>query len=295
MKLLKLIGLAVAVVAAMVLVVGFGRQVASAQSQERPLIDVHRFVAGGAALGMSVRDVDEADVRREKLDGRVGAVVEDVQAGGAAARAGIRAGDVVVSFDGEKVRSARHLARLIEETPDGKEVEAAVVRNGERLTLKAVPDSAASRLWHSFDNLRALRDRLPERFELNLPEMRFRDRSDRLMPYMLSEGRGRLGVTVQELTDQLGQYFGAPRGVLISGVDEGTPAKTAGLRAGDVITKIDGRDVTSGDELRRRLAAATGEVSITIVRDRKEQTVTAKFEEPVEADHRRPRVVRRIV
>jgi serine protease Do len=294
MKLLKLIGLAVAVVAAMAIVVVFGRQAARAQAQERPLIDVHRFVGGGAALGMSIRDVDDADVRREKLDGRVGAVVEDVQAGGAGARAGIRAGDVVISFDGEKVRSARHLSRLIEETPDGREVEALVVRNGERVTLKATPETPESRFWYTLDNLRGLRDRLPERFELNIPEMRFRDRTDRVFPYMFSEGRGRLGVTVQDLTSQLGEYFGAPRGVLVTGVDEGTPGKAAGLRAGDVITKIDGREVTTSDELRRRLASTTGEVVITLVRDRKEQTVTAKFEEPVEAD-RRPRVIRRIV
>jgi serine protease Do len=268
---------------------------------ERPMLDM--YVDGmlqGSRLGIDIRDVDAADVTREKLDGRVGAAVDEVQAGSAAEKAGIRAGDIVVTFDGERVRSARHLARLVDETPDGREVEATVVRNGERRTLKLTPQSAPGWLSRQFGiepRHYSYSFRLPERFDLNIPNFdreEFRSElRNRLRPFALMDGRSRLGVGVQELTGQLGEYFGAASGgVLVTDVDEGTPAKTAGLRAGDVITRINDQQVRSGDELRRRLAEVTGEVRIGIVRDRKEQTITAKLDE-IEAPRRR--IVRRVV
>jgi serine protease Do len=87
-------------------------------------------------------------------------------------------------------------------------------------------------------------------------------------------GPARLGVTVQELTDQLAGYFGAGDGVLVTTVGDDSAARTAGLRAGDVITRVDGEAVTNGAELRRRLTDAEGTATLTIVRDRKEQTIT---------------------
>jgi S1-C subfamily serine protease len=103
-------------------------------------------------------------------------------------------------------------------------------------------------------------------------------------------GRNRLGADVQELTGQLGEYFGASSGVLVTSVEDNTPGKTAGLKAGDVITKINGTTVSSPNELQRLLSTATGEVTITVVRDKREQTLKTKMEDgPVEA----PRVIRR--
>jgi S1-C subfamily serine protease len=101
--------------------------------------------------------------------------------------------------------------------------------------------------------------------------------------------RGRLGVGVQEMTDQLAGYFGATDGVLVTSVEDETPAKAAGIQAGDVITKVDGEAVGTALELRRRLDRASGEVTITLIRDRREQTVKADLGE------RDPRTVRRII
>jgi S1-C subfamily serine protease len=89
----------------------------------------------------------------------------------------------------------------------------------------------------------------------------------------------RLGVTVDELTHQLADYFGAKDGVLVTAVTDGSAAARAGLKAGDVITSIDGNRVTSREDLVRGLRETTKEdVTIGIVRDKKESTVNAKIE-----------------
>ena len=85
--------------------------------------------------------MDEADVKREKLPGGMGAVVEDVHSDSAAAKAGMKAGDIIVSFDGERVRSAQHFERLVTETPAGRTVEATVMRAGARVNLKLTVDT----------------------------------------------------------------------------------------------------------------------------------------------------------
>ena len=91
----------------------------------------------------------------------------------------------------------------------------------------------------------------------------------------------RLGVSVDELTDQLAQYFGAKEGVLVTSVTDGSAASRAGLKAGDVITAIDGRPVRSRDDLIPELRDASGdELTIAIVRDKKASEVKAKIDTP---------------
>lgn len=253
--------------------------------RDRPLVRLDTHIWGGSQIGVELRDVDAADVRREQLPAESGAVVTEVRSGSAAAAAGFKAGDVVVTFDGERVRSARQLARLIEDTPDGRQIEVAVVRAGAHVALSVAPDAA-----EPFAPLRELRD-----FSFHYPEGQF------VMPERFGGldsmfrfgpgGRGRLGVTVQELSGQLGEYFGATAGVLVTAVDDDTPASQAGIKAGDVITRVGGMAVRTAPELQRRLADADGEVEIVIVREKKEQTIRAT----VRRDERVQREARRIV
>lgn len=302
--LLKIAAVAVTLAAVLVLVVVFAPALRGQTVHERPFVEELREglrqglrsqLIRGSEVGITIRDVDAADVTREKLPEAAGAVVEDVRSGSAAARAGVRAGDVFVAFDGERIRSARQLSRLIDETPTGREVAAAVFRNGQKVELKLTAE--ASPAWTTLSGLRGLRElpwvdwtdhysvRVPDR----LPPLEIeRDRA--LRDLLVSPSRGRLGVEVQELTGQLGDYFGTPAGLLVTSVDEGTPAKTAGLKAGDVITKVNERDVRTAADLRRELGRAAGETRLTLVRDRKTQTLTVKLEDdaPVE----RPRIIR---
>jgi serine protease Do len=87
---------------------------------------------------------------------------------------------------------------------------------------------------------------------------------------------------VQQLTPQLEEYFGVTGGVLVTSVTEGTPAAAAGLKAGDVITAVDGTTIDSSSDLRRSLQRldAGAEFSLSIVRDRKTMTIKGKLDAP---------------
>jgi serine protease Do len=87
--------------------------------------------------------------------------------------------------------------------------------------------------------------------------------------------RGRIGVTVQPLTRELARSFGLKeaQGALIASVDPGGPADKAGLNAGDVVTKFNGKEIADMNDLPRLVAAAEpgAKAAITVWRDGKEQ------------------------
>jgi membrane-associated protease RseP (regulator of RpoE activity) len=89
-------------------------------------------------------------------------------------------------------------------------------------------------------------------------------------------GRGRLGVTLQSLTPQLGEYFGTKDGALVSGVAEDSVAARAGLKAGDVITAVNDKPVASPSDVSRAVSAAEDGSELTIAYTRDRKTATAK-------------------
>ena len=258
-------------------------------------------VLGGSRLGVSIEDVDAADVTAKKLPSQSGALVQSVEDGSAAAKAGIKAGDVIVEFDGERVRSAAQLRRLIQETPAGRKVSIAVSRDGQRMPLSVEPQdeggAAFSRVLPRLEATvrpprapRAPRPPEPPRvFRTPTPDMRipqmelFRD------GYTYSFNGGRLGVSTQTVSEQLAKHFGVERGVLVTDVRADSAASKAGLRAGDVITKVGSTAIDDTGDLMRAIGEAKGEVSIEIVRDRKAQTLKATVEDVP------TRVIRRVI
>ncbi len=228
----------------------------------------------GSQLGVTVSDTDDA----------TGVRVDTVDDDSAAAKGGVQAGDVVVEFDGERVRSARQLTRLVQETPAGRAVKMTVRRGSERQTLDVTPDARESFAWNGRlgPDLereiergleRGLRD-LPQRIE---PYFNFR--FDGGMPAM--GARGRLGVQVEGLSDQLASYFGVKDGgVLVAGVTADSPAAKAGVKAGDVITRVNGEPVKDPRDLVQALGEVKddGVVSLDLVRDKKATSLTATIE-----------------
>ena len=228
--------------------------------------------AGGAGpeIGVSVRDVTADDGTGSA---RTGAVVERVRGDSPAAKAGIQAGDVIVTYDGESVRSARQLARLIDETPDAKTVSLAVARSGKRIELSVTPQ--ARTLW-------AAELAQPTPFASPDLNLMVQPRARIVAPGLyLPAFAGRLGIQTQDLTTQLGEYFGAAGGVLVASVGENTAARSAGLRAGDVITEVDGQAVQDAAALRQQLAGKTDKVTLTIVRDKSERTIEVEMQDGI--------------
>ena len=96
----------------------------------------------------------------------------------------------------------------------------------------------------------------------------------------LGRGGARLGVTVSDLQPQLADYFAVKDGVLVTSVTSDSPAAKAGVKAGDVITTLNGATVASPSDLRQRTSRLNDgdELSIGIVRDKKPTTLKGKFE-----------------
>lgn len=258
-------------------------------------------VSGGSRLGVSIEDVDADDVAAKKLSSQAGALVQSVEDASAAAKAGIKSGDVIVEFDGERVRSAAQLRRLIQETPPGRKVGVAVSRDGQRLSFTVEPQEAGGdgselrmellpRLEASIRPAprapRAPRAPEPPRVsrapEVRIPQMElFRD------GFAYSFNGGRLGISTQTLTEQLAKHFGVERGVLVTDVRADSAASKAGLRAGDIVTKVGSTAIDDTGDLMRAIAEAKGEVAIEVVRDRKPQTLKVTIEQaPVRAIRR---------
>jgi len=274
MKLLKLAGLASATVGLIALAALLAPSVYG-QAPDRSNLPLMMLAGRGPEIGVRIVDASTG-----------GAVIEEVQPDSPAEKAGLRQKDVIVVFDGERVRSARQFSRLVEETPPGRTVKATIERDGQQRDVQITPaEGRRSGIQRDGDGIRAFGDldQLRELGRLGERLAPFNFNFDFDFPGALS-GR-RLGVGVSELTDQLAQYFGAKDGVLVTSVTDGSAASRAGLQAGDIITSINGRPVRSREDLVRELRDATGDdVTIGIVRDRKETTVTAK----IEAAPRRP-------
>jgi serine protease Do len=219
-------------------------------------------------LGVALKDVTPEQARELKLDGEYGAMVEKVEPDSPAAKAGLQAGDVIVEFAGEKVRSVAELRRLVRETPPGRTVEVRVRRNGENKMLSATLEARQG-------SLGPLMSRLRNRVwpEVNMPAYDF----------AFNFGGPRLGISADRLTPQLAEYFGVKqgKGVLVLEVAPGSAADKAGLKAGDCIVQVDSTPVESVMDLRRALALKPGasrEITLTIVRDHQQQTVKAQIE-----------------
>jgi C-terminal processing protease CtpA/Prc len=249
-------------------------------------IEVVRF-GGEAFLGVGLEDVE---------DGTRGARVRSVESESAAERAGIETGDVITRFDGEAVRSARQLARLVRETPPGRAVDVEVTRNGAAKTLTATLDEGQHPLHrglHLGDENVFVPDLEDFDVEIDVPEglphapgphvFRWHGDEDHDFTMSWPPTRPRLGVSVLEIDGQLADYFGVPggRGVLVSSVNEGSPAEKAGLEAGDVVLEFEGKKIETSRDLRRLVQKVEGGGSVTlkILRDEKPRDIEVALPE----------------
>jgi serine protease Do len=272
MKSWKTAGLAAALAGA----AGIGAAVAPmAQAQSARVVTpraVEVFGFGSGRIGVSVADIDPADPASK---GATGVLIESVDEDSPAAKAGLRKGDVVVEFDGERVRSVRQFSRLVGETPVGRTVAAVVQREGQRVNVSVAPrESDMARLlqgdaWQRADEVRNFAYTVPK---LARPEIET----------LIRPGGAALGITTGDLSPQLAEYFGTKDGVLVSSVRTDSAAAKTGLKAGDVITTVNGAQVTGPAELRRRLGRieAGEEFTLGIVRDKKPMTLKGKLEPP---------------
>lgn len=245
-----------------------GQSMALATNHGRGMV----FFNGGEDtwLGVTVGDVTAEKAKDLNLPGDYGAIVREVQEHSPAAKAGLEKGDVILQFAGEKVRSVAELERLVRETPPGRKVSIEISRNGRAQTLSA---EIAKRSHENWSSQFVMPDvQIPN---VHIPNFNF----NTLM------GGPRLGISGEDLTSQLAGYFAVRqgKGVLVTEVEDGTPAQKAGLKAGDVITKVGDQVIGSVEDLREALRKDSNnnrQVTLTIVRNQKEQTLNVQLEPP---------------
>lgn len=278
------------VAVALGLMLGSAALVGTLTAQEKP-DDGSRVrvmsLAQGSYLGVFISDVSAEDAQRLDLREERGVLISGVADEGPARDAGLQEDDVILSWNGQRVESEAQLRRLLSETPAGRRVSLGVFREGSERSI-SVELGSRDGFGRAFsfrgdwddDRVLELRRQL-EKSRDHLDDLQVRVRGmPRVMSFMMRGGR--LGVGIQSLGPQLGEYFGLGdrTGVLITTVNEDSPAAAAGLRAGDVIIAVDGEEIDGpGDVSRLVWDAEAGPVAIRVLRDRAERTVTVELPE----------------
>ncbi|MBI3484206.1 MAG: PDZ domain-containing protein [Acidobacteria bacterium] len=233
-------------------------------------------------LGVQIADVDAQKVKELKLPAERGVLITEVEEDSPAAKAGLKANDVVTEFNGQRIESATQFRRMVRESLAGRAVQLTIWRDGRAQSLSATLGNSRDRIE------RSIRIFGPRDFNFNfsLPEIEI----------FAGSRAPLLGISAEDISGQLGAYFGAPggEGILVREVNSGSPAEKAGMKAGDVITKIDGDKIRSLDELREKLRAKREQksVSVGVIRKGSEVSLTVEIEQPRPPERRR--ITRRI-
>ncbi|MEJ2688716.1 MAG: DegQ family serine endoprotease [Deltaproteobacteria bacterium] len=187
-------------------------------------------------LGVMIQTVTSELAQQFHLDRPMGALVGEVSKDSPADKAGIKAGDIIIRFDGKEISQMNMLPAIVAETPIGKEVEVELIRNGKKMTVTVTVG------------------KLDEGHEA-----------------AEQSGVGSLGddfgLTVQELTPDLAKSMGIEDtvGLVITDVDPGSKADEMGLKRGDIILEADRRPVKTVKQLRDILKKLKDDESVLLL------------------------------
>jgi serine protease Do len=225
---------------------------------------------GGSFLGISVLEIDADRAKALTLKEERGVEITRVEDDSPAAKGGLKVGDVVLEYNGQRVESVAQFIRMVHETPAGREVKLAISRSGATQTVALKTAARKTMLGKDATVIEIPR--------IELPDIRMSDVPRAYMSWRSSVA----GIEAESLDSQLAEYFGVKEGVLVRSVVRGSAADKAGLRAGDVIVKVDDTRVTTPREIASgvRAAATRKTVQLQIVRERREQSLSLAIEDP---------------
>jgi membrane-associated protease RseP (regulator of RpoE activity) len=234
------------------------------------------LLQGGTFLGVHVEDVTKENMSRYGMREVRGVGVTEIVKDSPAEKAGLRKDDVILGFNGESVTSTRKLNRLVSESAPDQNVRLAISRGGSEQEVSA---TLSKRPGPGMLNAKIREDfkQKMEQFRKDMPKFKTGDGT-----WVFSTGSyRRIGIGTQTLTKQLADYFGVTEGILITSVNDNSPAAKAGLKAGDVITAVDGEKVSSPGDISRAIGKKQeGSVTLTVVRDRNPRSVVVTPEKP---------------
>ena len=223
---------------------GFAIPSALAKSVTTQLRDKGKVVRG--YIGVTIQSVTPELAKSFGLKETEGALVGDVVKGGPAEKGGIRIGDVITAFDAKKVKNSNDLPRMVAETPVGKTVAVAVIREGKehRLSLKVEELSKEKSAAQS-----------------GAPVQSF-------------------GMKVDDITPQMRQQLGIKEksGVVVVSVEQGGLADTAGIRPGDVIKEVNHKPVRNLAEFNESVGTGSKGEPVLLLLKRNKQTFFVTLE-----------------
>jgi serine protease Do len=245
---------------------------------DEPFVNSFSLFTDGGYLGIYAENINRENMSRYHMSQPRGVGITQIVQGSPAEKAGLKKDDVILRLDGENITSVRKLNRLISEIAPDQSVRVTVSRGGAEQELTATVGKrnnfgfAQDLFSNNLKNFKLepkiwkFETPLIEKFQLG--EADFGD-----LTFVLGNGR-RLGVSTMQLNKQLADYFGVAKGVLVTAVSEDGPAAKAGVKAGDVITAIDGEEVDSpGDLSRVTNNKKEGDVTLTIIRNKAQQMI----------------------
>ena len=240
----------------------FADQVVEKQAWEWP--------TEGSYIGLGIVDLSEPAAHKLGLIEPHGVEITSVVKGSPAQAAGLKVGDIVLAYRGDRIHGIENFARMVKETPIGREIMLDVMRAG---TLLEVPVKIgkkdfefAGKLQHcescnviASEIGRDLANGIDFAINIDLPRIR------------MSINNKMLGVELEEIDGQLAKYFGVESGVLVRSVASDSKAEQAGLRAGDVITSVDGKAVRKTRDVIRfwNDLGSSGSVVFDVMSERK--------------------------
>jgi len=217
-------------------------------------------------LGVIIGSPDTSTLKEQHLHG--GAEIIRVLKGSEAERIGLQEHDIITRFNGHKIEDAGDLKDVVEDMEKAADVEIVVFRAGKQLVktahLEPLSPKTNRRLRVRFNNDA---DSTDIDIDVDVPW----EALEQLRPPMLWQKGGYLGVEVKDLSDQLQDYFQVKNGVLIEQVIKDSPAQKAGLKAGDVIIKINDKQINDYSDLLRTLNFYDPGDKVTVYFSRKGQ------------------------
>jgi len=255
-------------VAAMAVPGGFAQT--SGQQQARST--VLRGFASRGYLGVGVVELTDDRVKALNLKDDQGLEVKRVDENSPAAKAGLKENDVILEVNGKSVEGIEQFQRSIGETSPGTKVSLTIWRNGAKQTVSATLDSRPGNFF-VFGG--------PDFPVAPVPPMPPLPYNGGGNPFPAIPGNSPIvGFEGEALNAQLAEYFGVKEGVLVRSVNPKTPAERAGLKAGDVVVKVNGTPVTSPREITGLVRSSRKRaISFTVVRNKKEISLNVEIAE----------------
>jgi serine protease Do len=224
------------------------------------------YAAGRSYMGVDIQDVTADRMSALKLKEERGVEITMVDQDAPAGKAGLREHDVILEFNGTAVESEEQIRRLIREVPPGRTVTLGISRDGNPMKINI----------QLADHSKVVAQAQP-RIVIPSPRLGEFPRNSMDLPFQVQTYSAVLGVQTENITRQLGEYFGVKNGegVLVRSVEKGSAAEKAGLKAGDVIVRADNEKLTDRSDLSHILRShrTGGKMTLIVMRDKREQTI----------------------